>query len=119
GIAMSTDCLGNFTSGTQNCSISWSYIRPGQGMSIIPCLLVAVLLVIHVPVAIVRIVRWESVQVWSLALAALAIAMTSLAYKSTSYDPQQIYVWTSLPLILDVGAMIQLFALLFQDAHRV
>ena len=88
-------------------------------MSIIPCLLVVVLLVIHVPVAIVRIVRWESVQVWSLALAALAIAMTSLAYKSTSYDPQQIYVWTSLPLILDVGAMIQLFALLFQDAQRV
>ena len=91
-------------------------------MSIVPWLLIVVILIVHVPVVIVRIVRWESGQVWSLALAAFAIGLTSLAYRSTQFDPEQIYVWTSLPLVIDVGAMIQLFALLLEkpeDVRRV
>jgi hypothetical protein len=88
-------------------------------MSIIPWLLIVAILVVHIPVVIVRIVRWESGQVWSLALAAFAISLTTLAYRSTEFDPQQIYVWTPLPLIIDVGAMIQLFALLLEKPEDV
>ena len=116
-----TDCLGNFTS-AQHCPefhATWSYLRPGGGMSIIPWLLVVAILVVHIPVVIVRIVRWESGQVWSLALAAFAITLTTLAYRSTEFDPQQIYVWTPLPLIIDVGAMIQLFALILEKREDV
>ena len=99
-----------------------TYIRPGGGMSIMPWLLTVGLLVIHVPVAIVRVIRWESGQVWSLALAALAIVLVSLAYSSTKFNPREIYVWTPLPLLIDVGAMIQVFVLLLEnpeDAERV
>lgn len=87
-------CLGNFSL-AQNCSefhTTWSYLRPGGGMSIVPWLLIVAILLVHVPVVVVRIVRWESGQVWSLALAAFAISLTCLAFRSTQFDPEQIYV---------------------------
>ena len=45
-----------------------------------------------------------------------------LRKKVCKFKPEEIYVWTPLPLIIDVGAMIQLFALLLekpQDVRRV
>lgn len=98
------------------------YLRPDQGMSIMPWLLIVILLTIHLPLVVLRVVRWESVQILSLGMAAFVITLTCVAYGSTKLDPKYILIWPPIGLAIDVGAMSQVFVLVLEkpeDRMRV
>ena len=98
------------------------YLRPDQGMSVVPWLLIVIILLIHLPVVFLRVFRWESVQILSLGMATFVVTLTCIAYGSTKLAPKYILVWAPIGLALDVGAMLQVFVLVLEkpdDAMKV
>lgn len=93
-----------------------TYLRPDIAGSIVPWPYTLAWLLIHAPLVLIRVARWERVQALSLLLAAGGIAFAAQAYASTGRKPEDILVWTPLMLILDVGAVMQLFFLVVEDA---
>lgn len=51
---------------------------------------------------------------WSVAMAIFSLSLTSLAYHSSTFDPNQIYIWLPITLVIDVGAVMQVFLLLIE-----
>jgi hypothetical protein len=97
------------------CSIPISYLRPDSGNALIPWVLSSLLLILHLPLVLVRVLRWEKAQIWSLAMATFSIILTCLAYASTELQPDEILTWAPLPLVLDVGSVLQIFILLIEE----
>jgi hypothetical protein len=77
-----------------SCGIA-SYLRPDVGGSLLPWLYTVVAIVIHLPVVLVRVARWERVQMISLVLAAFTIILTIQSYISTNLAPEKVLVWVS------------------------
>jgi hypothetical protein len=92
-----------------------TYLRPDVGGALLPWLYTVFAILIHLPVAVIRVARWERVQILSLALAAFTIVLTVQSYTSTGLAPDKILVWMPLTLPLDAGSMLQLFALIVED----
>jgi hypothetical protein len=59
--------------------------------------------------------RWERVQIFSLALASVNIAIYIQAYVSTGLTANQVLVWTPLTLILDAGSLLQVLVLVIES----
>ena len=97
------------------CSISATYLRPDDGIAVIPWLYATILLILHLPLALIRVSRWDMGQIWSLVMATFAISLVSLAYGSTQGDPAQVYAWQPTTLIVDVGAVVQVLILLIEQ----
>jgi hypothetical protein len=94
------------------------------------------LLVFHLPTCIIRAIKWESAQYLvgicrltlminvntdlqqALGLASLGIALTIQAYVSTSMRAAEVLVWMPLTLVLDAGAMLQMFVLIIEKHDR-
>jgi hypothetical protein len=91
-----------------------TYIRPDNGCSLQPWLLVVFQIIIHSPAVLVRMARWERVQIFSLALASVNIAIYIQAYVSTGLTAHQVLVWTPLTLILDAGSLLQVLVLIIE-----
>jgi hypothetical protein len=94
-----------------SCGTS-TYLRPEKSGAIIPRPYFVVLVIIHAPVLWQRITHWENVQMVALALAAFSVATTVVGYWSIALEADQILVWMPLQLLLDNGAMSQLYLLI-------
>lgn len=98
-----------------NCTET-TYLRPDIAGSILPWPYALAWLLIHVPLVLIRVARWEKVQMLSLFLAAVSIASFTQAYSSTQRRPEEILVWSPLTIVLDVGAVLQLFFLVVESS---
>lgn len=105
-----------FASMSKNATCSErTYLRPDTAGSIIPWPYALAWLLIHAPLVLIRVARWEKVQALSLVLAAISIGWSVEAYLSTQRRPGEILVWSPLTIILDVGAVMQLAFLVVED----
>lgn len=95
--------------------IESTYLRPDAAGSILPWPYTLMWLLIHTPLVLIRVVRWQRVQVLSIVLAATTMALTIEAFLSTQRKASEVLVWTPLTLILDVGSMMQLVYLILED----
>jgi hypothetical protein len=92
-----------------------TYLRPDVGGALLPWLYSGAALLVHLPIVLIRVARWDRVQILSLALATLTIGVTLQSYKSTSLSPDKVLVWMPLTLTLDAGSMLQLAVLIVED----
>jgi hypothetical protein len=106
----SSNCPKNFDT-LPLCPIKHTYLRPDKGMSIVPWLISLLLLLVHLPLATIRIQRWEKAQIISVVLAGVSCIVVTMAYRSSKLTAETIYVWSPVILIGDVGAVLQVLAL--------
>ena len=92
-----------------------TYLRPDVGGALLPWLYSLIALIVHLPIVLIRVARWDRVQILSLALATLTITITIQSYKSTALSPDKVLVWMPLTLPLDAGSMLQLAVLIIED----
>ncbi|KAF2421114.1 hypothetical protein EJ08DRAFT_702190 [Tothia fuscella] len=92
-----------------------TYLRPDAGGALQPYPWTFLQILVHAPVCIVRLARFETTQIWSLCVAALNIGIAIQAYKSTGLSPAEVLVWTPVALILDAGAMLQIHILILEQ----
>jgi hypothetical protein len=78
----------------------------------------SVQILVQAPVCIVRLAKFERVQIWSLTVAAINTGIAIRAYKSTNLVPEEVLVWTPIVLILDAGAMLQIYILVLEKVRR-
>jgi len=97
------------------CAIADSYLRPNAGNALMPWVCSAILLTLHLPLVVVRVLRWESGQTWSIVMTAFNIGLIIFAYRSTKMDGGQIMVWLPLSLVIDAGAMLQVLILVGEE----
>ena len=91
-----------------------SYLRPDNGGALIPWIYTVVIILAHVPTAIIRVVQWELAQTWCLVFTFVTIIIYVQAYVSTDFAASKILVWTPIILIIDAGSMLQLFFLVIE-----
>lgn len=92
-----------------------TYLRPDRSGSMLPWLYCLVWLVVHIPLVIIRVVKWEKVQALSIVLATVNFGSTIIAYVSTRRRGEEVLVWMPLTIMLDAGAMILLFWLIIDE----
>ncbi|MCJ1384443.1 hypothetical protein MMC17_007559 [Xylographa soralifera] len=92
-----------------------SYLRPDIGGALLPYVYTIIVIIIHLPVVIIRVVRWQKVQTWSLAATVMTLAVTIQGYASTGFAPERVLTWTPLLLIIDAGSMAQVLFLIIED----
>ena len=92
-----------------------SYLRPDTAGALLPWVYTSVILVIHLPVVVVRVVRWQAVQYWCLVSTLLTVVTYAQAYISTRFDAAKVLVWTPLILVIDAGSMLQVFFLVVES----
>jgi hypothetical protein len=93
-----------------------SYLR-SDGQSLLPWIYTVIVLVVHIPTVIIRVVKWETVQTWCLACTFFTVVVYVQAYISTRLTPETIFVWTPLLLLIDAGSMSQIFFLVSDEHH--
>lgn len=91
-----------------------SYLRPNTGGALLPWIYTVIIILIHIPVVLIRVVRWEVVQAWSIFFAVFTIIVVTQSYVSTQFDPAKILIWTPVILVIDAGSMIQVFFLVIE-----
>jgi hypothetical protein len=93
-----------------NCSIPTSYIRPDEGFAVMPWVFSAGLFLAHLVSSVCRIFLqpYDRSQLLAIVLAVYAVAVTILAYQSTRFDAEKIFIWTPLMVAGDVAALIHL-----------
>ena len=92
-----------------------SYLRPDIGGALLPWIYTIIVLLVHIPVVIIRVVKWQTVQTWCLAATVFTIAITAQAYKSTGFSSEKILTWTPLLLVIDAGSMAQVLFLIIEQ----
>ena len=92
-----------------------SYLRPDTAGALLPWIYTIIILVIHLPVVVIRVVRWQAVQYWCLVSTLLTVVTYAQAYISTRFDAAKVLVWTPLNLVIDAGSMLQVFFLIFES----
>lgn len=100
--------------GSQPCVELSSYIRPDDAGSILPWPYTLAWFLIHFPVTLIRVHRWERVQALSIILAIITIWFQLQAY-TNSIHPESVLVWMPIFVVLDIGAMMQLAFLIVED----
>jgi hypothetical protein len=93
-----------------------SYLRP-EMQALLPWVYTLIILIVHLPLVIVRVMRWEKVQIWCLATTLLTVVVFAQAYTSTNLSAEQVLVWTPLMLLIDAGSMAQIFFLIIEDYY--
>ena len=102
--------LANLQDGFPNSS----YIRPTSGGALLPWIYTVIVIVFHIPTVIIRVVRWELVQIWSLVFTFFTVIVYIQAFVSSRFDAAQILVWTPIILVIDAGSMLQVFFLIIE-----
>ena len=92
-----------------------TYLRPDTAGALLPWIYTIFILVIHIPVVIIRVVRWEAVQYWCLVSTFITVVTYTQAYVSTRFDAAKVLVWTPLLLVIDAGSMLQVFFLIIES----
>ncbi|RMJ13305.1 hypothetical protein BHE90_003026 [Fusarium euwallaceae] len=96
------------------CAKNASYIRPDDAGSILPWPYTLAWFLIHFPITLIRVHRWEKVQALSIILAVTTVWFQLQAYTS-SIEPEAVLVWMPIFVVLDIGAMMQLVFLIVED----
>ncbi|KAJ4171541.1 hypothetical protein NW754_013309 [Fusarium falciforme] len=96
------------------CAKNASYIRPDDAGSILPWPYTLAWFLIHFPITLIRVHRWERVQALSIILAVTTVWFQLQAYTS-SIEPEAVLVWMPIFVVLDIGAMMQLVFLIVED----
>ena len=96
---------------------SSSYLRPDIGGALLPWIYTVIVIIVHVPIVVIRVVRWQKVQTWCLAATLLTLAVTAQGYYTTKFAPEMVLTWTPLLLIIDAGSMAQVLFLIVEDRH--
>ena len=91
-----------------------SYLRPDTGGALLPWIYAIVILIVHIPVVLIRVVRWEAVQYYNLTSTFFTLIVYTQAYISTRFDVAKVLVWTPLVLVIDAGSMLQIFFLIIE-----
>lgn len=78
-----------------------------------------VVIIIHLPVVIIRVLRWEMVQFWCLVFTFFTVVVYTQAALSTQFDPAKVLVWTPVILFIDAGSMLQVFFLIIEAKKAV
>ena len=132
--ALSLDlCPLNATDFISNTNVTWgaildlpirdlggsSYLRPDIGGALLPYVYTIIILIAHIPIVVIRVVRWQKVQTWCLAATVLTLAVTIQGFVSTQFAPEKILTWTPLLLVIDAGSMAQVFFLIIEDEKVV
>lgn len=86
-----------------------------SGGALVPWIYSIVILLVHIPVVIIRVVKWEAVQTWCLGATVFTIAITAQAFVSTGFRSDKILTWTPLLLVIDAGSMAQILFLIVED----
>ena len=73
-----------------------------------PYVYTAIILILHIPVVIIRVVRWETVQTWCLVATFFTIVVTVQSFVSTKFAANQILTWTPLMLVIDAGRYVEM-----------
>jgi len=92
-----------------------SYIRPDDAGSFLPWPYTLAWFLVHFPVTLIRVHRWERVQALSIILAILTMGFQLQAYIS-SVEPEAVLVWMPIFTVLDIGAMMQLAFLIIEES---
>ena len=92
-----------------------SYLRADIGGALLPWVYTFVVLLLHIPVVIIRVVRWQTVQVWCLVATLFTITITVQAHVSTVFRAKEILTWPPLLLVIDAGSMAQVLCLIVED----
>ncbi|KAM0796804.1 hypothetical protein BDR22DRAFT_824895 [Usnea florida] len=92
-----------------------SYLRPDIGGALVPWVYSIVILLVHIPVVIIRVVKWEAVQTWCLAATVFTVALTAQSFASTDFRSDKILTWTPLLLVIDADSMAQVLFLIVED----
>jgi hypothetical protein len=95
----------------ENRTCQESYLRPDVGGALLPWLFAVLQIVIHLPVIVARVARWEDVQTLSIVLAIFNVAIVAQGYTATKLAPEHVLVWSPMTLVIDAGAMLQLVIL--------
>ena len=98
---------------------SVDYFRPDIGVALMPWIYTTIVIIVHLPVVLVRVTRWEIVQVWSIVFTAFTVIVYIQAYVSTRFEPAQILLWTPLLLVIDGGSMAQVFFLVLEARQNI
>ena len=91
-----------------------AYLRPDTAGALLPWVYTIVILIVHIPVVLVRVVRWQTVQYWCLVSTFFTIVLYAQAYISTRFESSKVLVWTPLILVIDAGSMLQVFFLIIE-----
>jgi hypothetical protein len=124
-------CNLNSTDFVANTNVTWgqvlnltirdlggsSYLRPDVGGALLPWVYTIIVIIVHIPVVVVRVVRWQMVQTWSLAATVLTLVVTAQGFKSTGFAPEMVLTWTPILLVIDAGSMAQILFLIIEDRH--
>ena len=115
GAQVGSSALSNLTTPQTVSAFRPSYLRPDTAGALLPWIYTIVILIIHIPVVIIRVVRWEAVQYWCLVSTLLTVVTYVQAYISTKFDAAKVLVWTPLILVIDAGSMLQVFFLVVES----
>lgn len=91
-----------------------SYLRPDTAGALLPWVYTIVILFVHVPVVLIRVVRWQAIQHWCLVSTFFSVVLYTQAYVSTRFDVAKVLVWTPLLLVIDAGSMLQVLFLVIE-----
>ena len=97
------------------CTLNRSYIRPDIGGALQPWDLTAFMLLLHLPLFIVRVVRFDKAQLLSILLASLSVALSIQAFISTSFNAAKILVWMPITSVIDAGNMLHITILIDEE----
>ncbi len=110
-IAGSLDTWGSVDRSALKSFTITSYLRPDTGAALLPWVYTMIAIIVHLPVVVVRVTRWDIVQTWCIVSTLFVVIVYVQAYISTNFAASQILVWTPLILIIDAGSMLQIFFL--------
>lgn len=99
------------------CTLNESYIRPDIGGALQPWDLTAFMLLLQIPLFIVRVVKFDKAQLFSILIASLSVAFTIQAFVSTKFDAAKILVWMPITSVIDAGNMLHI-AILVDEENR-
>lgn len=85
-----------------------------MGGALFPWAYTILFLVTHVPVVFIRVVRFDLVQYFCIGSAILAVYLAIQEYVSTGFETSKVLLWSPLLLVIDAGAMLQVFFLVIE-----
>jgi hypothetical protein len=107
------------SSTTATCEpVAKSYIRPDVGGALQPWHLTAFQLLLHIPLFVVRVIKFDKAQLLSMLICALSIAITVQAYISTKFSAEKILVWMPITSVIDAGNALHIYFIIYEENRR-
>lgn len=84
------------------------------GGALFPWAYTILFLITHIPVVFIRVVRFDHVQWFCIGSALLGVYLAIQGYVSTDFAASKILLWSPILLVIDAGAMLQVFFLVIE-----